>query len=44
MELGTERQNKMFKNSKRNAYVQLNHPYPITSCGRRRAFMSQKKS
>jgi hypothetical protein len=36
--LGSEKQNNMFKTSKRG-YVQKNHPYPITSCGRRRPFM-----
>jgi len=36
--LGSKRQNKMFEKSKRG-YVQKKHPYPVTSCGRRRAFM-----
>ena len=36
--LGSEKQNNMFKTSKRG-YVQKNHPYPITSCGRRRPFL-----
>ena len=32
---GTERQNNMFKKATRG-YVQEGHPFPITSCGRRR--------
>jgi|TARA_R100000479_G_scaffold109832_1_gene55222 hypothetical protein len=39
--LGSKRQNKMFKKSKRG-YVQHKHPFAITSCGRRRAFMHKK--
>ena len=31
---GTHRQNSMFKKTK--GYVQKNHPFPVTSCGRRR--------
>jgi hypothetical protein len=38
---GSSRQNKMFKKSK--GYVQKNHPYKVTSCGRRRAYMHKKK-
>ena len=36
--LGSKRQNKMFKKSKRG-YVQKKHPHPVTSCGRRRSFI-----
>ena len=33
---GSERQNNMFESSPMRNYVQEGHPYPVTSCGRRR--------
>ena len=33
---GSKRQNEMFEASPVKQYVQEGHPYPITSCGRRR--------
>ena len=33
---GSERQNNMFESSPMKNYVQEGHPYPVTSCGRRR--------
>jgi hypothetical protein len=39
---GSKRQNKMFKKSK--GYIQKNNPYKVTSCGRRRTFMHNKKN
>jgi hypothetical protein len=38
---GSKRQNKMFKKS--TGYIQHGHPYKVTSCGRRRAYMHKKK-
>ena len=37
---GTKRQNRFAKAS---GYRQDGHPYPVTSCGRRRAYMHNKK-
>jgi len=37
---GTSRQ-KRFKTTK--SYVQKNNPNPVTSCGRRRAFLQKRK-
>ena len=33
---GSEKQNNMFESSPMRNYVQEGHPYPVTSCGRRR--------
>ena len=38
---GTKRQERF---PKTKGYVQVNHPHPVTSCGRRRAYVHGNKT